>query len=330
VIRTVVEDGARSRRHRDLAALSTRVMPAFFAIAVVLAIAARWLGLPTVVELSILGVVVAALVGAAIVMRRVPPPTDAVAAVLDADAGQQGELRSAYWFAQSSEQDDWSRLHLERAARKARAIEWFQLHPMPSRGRNLANGAWLAAGLAVAILGPYRSEASRLAQLAAEARQAAGQQAGIPDELQKRLDALLDKMEKGQISPEMARGELANLKDLVSKLTPDMEAALAKMAEKGGAGDKGSQNGPGDPKQLADRAEKAAEQNADMPEDVKWSLKDLAARLSSQDRPPTTGSEGTPGSSATSEQSQSASKNASNDASNMSVQMMRVADAGAC
>jgi len=264
--------------------------------------------------------------------RRSRPTTDAMASDVDTDAALNGELRSAHWFAQTESSDPWEQFHLDAAAERARAVEWKRVYPAPAfNDYRIALASFVAAALVIGFGSRIESPAQLQARVLKEAADnPAAAEMMVPDDLQKRLEMLFDKIQKGELSPEAARAEIADLKDIAAKMSADMEAAMAKLAKQGGEAGKGDKGAGMDPKSLAAQAEEAAKSNKDMPEDVKWSLKDLAARLSNQDRPPTTGSAASPGASGDTEKQQNSGdpKSGASDQGNMSVQMMRVADPG--
>jgi hypothetical protein len=96
----------------------------------------------------------------------------------------------------------------------------------------------------------------------------------LPDELQAKIDALLGEIAEGGLTEEGARLKMEELRDLLGKLE-EADLAQAEAAE-ARDGMKPSDD-PGD--QLAAKAEDAANANAGLPEDVRWSLEDLANRL---------------------------------------------------
>src|SRR5207249_11254622 len=78
---------------------------------------------------------------------RIRPVSDTVAARLDRDAGLDGELRSASWFAESDRRDPWTIFHLERAAERVRLIDWTQLYPAVRAPRSRMATALMVVGV---------------------------------------------------------------------------------------------------------------------------------------------------------------------------------------
>jgi len=103
--------------------------------------------------------------------------------------------------------------------------------------------------------------------------------------MQKQIDDLLKAVGTGELPMDEARTRLSDLRDALSKVDPALQAAVAKAAQ-----DQSQKAGSTDPKAvdpeadaLAERAEKAAA-DAKLPEDVKWSLQDMAAKLAKAGR----------------------------------------------
>jgi hypothetical protein len=217
-------------------------------------------------------VVSAAVVGVMAWWQRRPrPATDAVASRLDQDATLAGELRSALWFESREDQDAWTRFHVDRAAVRAGQVEWATVYPHARAPRQ-----WLAAAvLAVATLalavpmpasGPERSAVEGLTP---------EELAGLPPDVQARLAALMAQLDKSALGKDVEQVSVEELKDLLAKLDPTMQQKLTDLLEQ--LEKQAAQAGEKKPTDLdEDRAENSA---AGMPEDVRWALEDLAARM---------------------------------------------------
>jgi len=86
-------------------------------------------------------------------------------------------------------------------------------------------------------------------------------------------------VQSGAIPLDAARAKLADLRNALANLDPKTQAAMAKAAAdqmKNGGKDGGKEDPSA--KSLADRAEKAA-QLPTLPQDMKWSMEDLASKL---------------------------------------------------
>ncbi len=240
--------------------------------------------MPTLVTLAVILLAVIALAGVHAWLGRTAGVTDRAVARLDADAGLGGELRSAYWFSAASDAaDPWVAWHLTQAAGRLFAVEWAVVYP-----RVVARRAWLtAAGCAAAALlvvfvpGPLSS--LRATAVGAGAAGAVAPDALVlPEDLRARLEALLGKVERGEISADAARASLEELRDLLARAETqpptDASAASTDPAPAGRDLDRATAEA------LAQRAEAAADAADDMPQDVRFSLDDVAARLANAAR----------------------------------------------
>lgn len=282
----------RLRRSRQTVALVARCAPYAAGVSVVAALAARWFGWSWLVPgLCVAGAAVALL--AAIGWgRRDRQVTDAAAAELDARASLGGELHSAHWFAGHDragvagdpEPGQWTTFHLAHAASRVRSADWASLYPPVRAARQ-----WMASGalVAVAVLAMVSGPRSRTALLAEQgltpADAAMATRELLPADIQAKIDALLAAIESGELSADAARLKVAEIRALLDKLN----AAAADEARKGDAaknaeagGDKPSDD-EGD--RLTKKAEELADSAAGLPEDVRWSIDDLASRLANAD-----------------------------------------------
>lgn len=268
------------RRRRLLTRQLLRVVPVVAGGLLVTAALFRVVHAPLVMFWVML---VAAVVGVALfafVKSRVPVVTDAAATQLDRDAALGGELRSAHWFASHPANDPWVTHHLAGAESRVETVSWPSVYPPVKTARVWTGSAVLTvAAVALAMSATWMS-ARPSAGTAADAPaapvgiEADGQ---LSAELQKQIDDLITAVQKGAVPLDVAREKLAELRDKLAGLDPNMQEALAKAAQ---GGMQPSETDPADPKaaELAARAEKAAAKS-DLPQDMKWSMQDLAAKL---------------------------------------------------
>jgi hypothetical protein len=265
------------RRRRLVTRALLRVGPAAAGALLVTAALVRLAHLPLAVFWTALALLLVAVAVFAVIKGRVPAITDSSAAKIDADAGLAGELRSAHWFASHPEADPWTTFHVDRASQRVESVSWPAVYPPISTAR-----AWAGSGvLAAAAIAVVLTSAWPLAKgtNAVNAKAAAGKNAaGIPTDLQNQIDELLKAVQNGSLPMDAARMKLADLRNALANLDPKTQAAMAKAAAdamKNGGKDAGKD----DPaKSLADRAEKAAA-NPSLPQDMKWSMEDLASKL---------------------------------------------------
>jgi len=268
----------RARRTRDTAGRLWRVAPLAAAACLAIALAARLLGWTPLVPLLVLAAAALVLAGYVIAARRSRAVSDADVSHIDADAGLQGELRSAHWFAAAPERDDWIRFHLARAAERVRSIDWPDLYPAPSTGRaKLTTGVLAVAAVALAVLIPGRAGISasdgRKQPNAAAARKA-NILLALPPDLRKKIEDLLTVAEGGEgrsLSAAEVRDLLAKLDELAHHDPAKQNAAAAAAAGEKPATD-------ADIKAFAQRAKKASESTSLEPE-VRDALSDMADKL---------------------------------------------------
>lgn len=230
------------------------------------------------------GVLAAGLVGYALYRRRAREISDRIALSVDTDANLAGELRSAHWFATTGSGDEWASYHVERAADRVGQIDWSRLYPPVGGTKAWVLSAVLAvAAVALAIDVPALRPSSRAAadQAAAAAGEAIAPEE-IPAELRKRIEELLAAMMNDKMTDKEAALKLANLKELMDQLDPAMQKKLAELLKKQPLGaDAQTKRRDLDEEDRAERAEKGENSAAGLPEDVRWGLEDLAARLAS-------------------------------------------------
>ncbi len=284
-LRATVAGIDRQRRSRAARTRVAQLAPWAAGVALLVALLSRWFGWTP----ALAGVVVAGVVLALLARvwwgSRALPVSDAAAAAIDADAGMGGELHSAHWFAgrtsesatgEEPEAAAWSAFHLTHAARRIQAVDWASLYPPVKAARQwMTSGALVAMAVVALVVGP-RSRATMLRDQGLTSDEIAQAMLGdmLPDELQAKIDALLGEIAEGGLTEEGARLKMEELRDLLGKLE-EADLAQAEAAE-ARDGMKPSDD-PGD--QLAAKAEDAANANAGLPEDVRWSLEDLANRL---------------------------------------------------
>ena len=272
-VRTAVRDADRQRRSRDGLQWLARLAPIAAGIVLVTAAVGRVAGWPARGTVALFIVLAAALTAYFLVQRRSRATTDALAAKIDADAGLGGELRSAHWFESREANDEWADYHLDRARERLSAVSWTELYPRVRAGRTwVLTSALTAIAIALMMTLPRTQETGLDPQLAAEIAAVADQ---LPPDLQKRLDELLSAVKAGEPgAAEASEATLAELKELLSKLDPELQRKLADLAKQLREqkdfknADEGDQRADNDP-----------DSNAGMPEDMRWAAEDLAARL---------------------------------------------------
>ena len=101
----------------------------------------------------------------------------------------------------------------------------------------------------------------------------------IPEELRKKIEEMLAAMSADQMTARELDSKMANLKELMDQLDPAMQKKLAELLKKQPLGED-AQTKRRDLDE-EDKAERAENSQAGLPEDVRWALEDLAARLAS-------------------------------------------------
>jgi hypothetical protein len=125
-------------------------VPLVAGFALVAAVVAPSFGGSQSFGVALLGAGVLVALALLILARRPRDPGDDAVRHLDRDAGLDGDLRSAYWFAThlaaGASPDTWITHHLEVAATRASAVSWASVYPTPRARRSWV----IAAALAVA------------------------------------------------------------------------------------------------------------------------------------------------------------------------------------
>jgi hypothetical protein len=104
----------------------------------------------------------------------------------------------------------------------------------------------------------------------------------MPEELRKRIEELLAAMMADKMTDKEAAMKLDNLKELMDQLDPSLQKKLAELMKKQPLGaDAQTKRRDLDEEDRAERAERGENSAAGLPEDVRWGLEDLAARLAS-------------------------------------------------
>lgn len=286
-LRATVAAIDQRRRARAVRARVAQVAPYAAGFALSLALASRWFGWTAGIPAIALVVVAFALAVWAWWGGRELPVTDAAAASIDQDASLAGELHSAHWFAgrplpdaDAPDGTSWSAFHLQKASARIQSVDWTALYPPVRATRQwLTSGALVAVAIIALVVGPRSREAILASQgLSPEEIEAAMSGEMLPDDIQARIDALLGEIAEGGMTDEAARLKMDELRDLLGKLDEaSKEAELAKGEAADAQGGEKPSDDPGD--KLAAKAEEAADASAGLPEDVRWSLEDLANRL---------------------------------------------------
>jgi hypothetical protein len=286
-LRTAVAAIDQRRRARAARGRVAELAPYAAGLGLILALASRWFGWTAGVPAVALVLLAAVLAAMAWWGSRALPVSDAAAASIDHDAQFGGELHSAHWFAGRPlpEADapvgtSWAAFHLSKAAARIQAQDWAALYPPVQASRQwLTSGALVAVAIIALVVGPRSREAILASQgLTPEEIEAAMAGELLPDDIQARIDALLGEITEGGLTDESARLKMDELRDLLGKLSEaEKEAALAKGEAAEAQGGEKPSDDPGDA--LAAKAEEAADASAGLPEDVRWSLEDLANRL---------------------------------------------------
>jgi hypothetical protein len=279
VLSEVVALADQRRRAQGAVRSLVRLAPALAGIGLLAAVLARVLRFSTAVPLVVLGAAGLGLALTTWIRSRRRQSTDAIAAAVDADAALRGELRSAHWFEAAEGGDEWTRFHLERAADRARAIDWNSLYPPVRGGKSWAATAVLATTAIVLSVG---APGRYLARAVGVADQPASSPEALSAELEAKLKALLGSMEAGEIDAEAARATLEELKELMAKIDPALQKKLAEMMKNAPPGQDGAKNL--DKNSLAEKGAKGDKSQGVMPDDVKWALEDLAAKLASAEK----------------------------------------------
>lgn len=282
-LQDAVARAEQARRVRETAHRLWAAAPLAAAVCLLIAVGGRLRGWTPFITLFALAGSASILALYAALARRRRKATDVEVSRIDADAGLQGELRSAHWFTQTTNRDDWIRFHLESAAERASSIDWTALYPPPpARRAKLFTGLSAAGAVALALLLPARAGlvASGSKGNAAVAAKRPALIVALPPELRKQLEDMLTTAETGQgraLTVAEVRALLAKLDELAHR-DPSKQGAPAAAT----AGQPPPAN-EADIKAFAERAKKAAESTSLEP-DVRDALSDVADKLNQGDR----------------------------------------------
>lgn len=269
-----------------------RLAPWAAAVTLGIALASRWFGWSAAVPLGALLLMATGLAALVWWKGRAVPVSDAAAAAIDREADLGGELHSAHWFAGRPQHGPdreageaevlaWPAYHLAKAGARIQAVDWTTLYPPVRAPRQwMASGALVAVAVIALVVGPRSREAILASQgLTPEEIAQVMARDMVPDDIQARIDALLAELRDGGMTDEAARLKMDELRDLLSQLDTSMKETdgLTRDASEALAGGEKPGEDTGD--RLAMKAEEAADTSAGLPEDVRWSLEDLANRL---------------------------------------------------
>ena len=282
-MREAVVAADRRRRVRESSRQVWRMAPLAGGASLCLAGLSRWAGLPAGVPVVVLVAGTCALVAFALTSRRRRPVSDLTALAIDAEAGLNGELRSANWFAQREARDSWAEFHLGRAAEKLQRIDWTELYPRTRAGRaKLTTVVFAAATLAMTITMPERAgvapTASASTAEAAPAAQKTPPGRVLDPELQRRLEELLAKAAKGDLPAAEALAGDAEMRDLLDRLNQLSDAELMDALKR-------ALEATADGKAAADNLKKLADQarrSPDIPGGLPKELQDALEKLSDE------------------------------------------------
>jgi hypothetical protein len=334
-LRGSLSDANRFRRARDRRRRAWRAAPYLAGLSLSIGLVGGIRGWSPVLPLALLGTGLCLLAAYALFSRGTRDIPDAVAAAIDREAGLDGELRSANWFATREALDAWAEFHVDRAAERVRSFNWASVYrPSTDRRAKLTTGGIAAATLLLPFVLPglsarlpFHEEVSRRpGRIVSRTLPIAGLPVGLP----KDLEALLSAAENGTLrveSPEQA----AALRSLLDKLAQLHGAESLKQLARAMAP-------PADPahkpsveavmKSLAERAQRAAE-NAAVPPAMRDALDNLAGDLSKaarDERAANIPRDATPAQAA--QDADAVQTNPSAKADEMSIQAVRDADAG--
>ena len=275
LILDVVAAADRHRRRRDAVRALARIAPIAAVVIAAIAAGLRLTGGSRVVAPVLFGLATVSLAALGYLRARTRPTSDAIALQVDTDASLGGELRSAHWFASTPDDDPWTAFHLERAVDRARGLEWRDLYPSVRAARSWTlTAACAIAVAALSVSGPAR--ATLVATTAGSGSQIDGTALAIPAELAKQIEAALAKLDGEQLSPEELAKALANLKDLATKLDPALQKKLQQLMDER----KSMLNA--DQANAKKDGMKSAESSSGLPEETRWALEDMAAKLAGE------------------------------------------------
>ena len=106
----------------------------------------------------------------------------------------------------------------------------------------------------------------------------------LPEDIQKKIDELLAAIKSGELSADAARLKVDEIRALLDKLNTTTAEEAKRQAEAAKDAQPGGEK-PNDDEgdKLTKKAEELADSSAGLPEDVRWSIDDLASRLANSD-----------------------------------------------
>jgi hypothetical protein len=331
LVRTGLAGAFRRQRICESSRQFWRAAPIIAAFGLAIAAISLWAGWTAILALGVLGLGFAGLTAYTFVRRRDRTVTDPVAAGIDRDAGLDGELRSAAWFAAAGTRDIWTDFHLDRAAARLRAVNWVERYPAARAPRaKLATSVMVIAALALSMTMTDRGRlsSSTLAPKASANGATQGLVPGepLPPELQKLLADLLAAAESGNLSAQERLAASAELRELLARIGQlrDFEA-LKELARAMNANPILSDRTLQEMQALAERTRRASEAAA-MPPEIRNALEKLAENLSIA-AAKEQGAGDDPVGAANAESGEPGSK-AKADADSASIQSVKDADAG--
>jgi hypothetical protein len=266
VVRAEVAMADRRRRRREVSRRVWRLAPLLAGLAVGAALVTRWIGLSLMVPLGVLAGASGVLVAYAFFAARKRPVSDRVASLIDADAGMDGELRSASWFAERDVASEWADFHLRAAAARLQGTDWTRLYPRTGAPKaQIATGVLVATTLAVIFTTTGRVTTQQAP--AGEPVTAPSAGPAVPagrlldPELQKRLEELLAAAAAGRLPTAEAMAGDAEARDLLARLAQMTDAELLAALERAMAAlpDAETQAAVDNLKKFAEQAQRAAD-----------------------------------------------------------------------
>lgn len=334
-LRTAVAGADRLRRARERQRRAWRSAPYVAAASLCAGLLGAVRGWPAVLPPELLVAGLGVLIAYAYLTRRSRTISDRAAAAIDADAGLNGELRSAHWFAARDTHDPWADFHVERAADRLAAFDWPRVYaPFANARAKFTTGGLAAATLLLPLAVPALSgvlprhrDARGAAPLVAKPVPVSA----VPIGLTTDLEALLSAVENGTLRVE-SPAEAAALRSLLGKLSQLDGAESLKQLARAMASQTDPAHRQSDEavmKALAERVERAAE-NATAPPPVRDALENLSDDLSDAAQAERAAirdpREGLPAGS--SPDAAAVQMNAAAKSDERSIQMVREADAG--
>lgn len=284
LVRAELKRADRLRRSRLAAGRLWYAAPVAAAICAGVAAIGRVMGWPSAVPLALFITALITLVAYTIFLGRARTITDTGALELDDHARLNGELRSAFWFAEQDARDAWIDFHLARAGDRLKGVDWSALYPAARATRAKTATAVLAiATLALALIVPGRSVLSAISTgTAVKTARPLTPTSPLPTTLASilaRLDGLLKAAEAGNgrtLTSEEVRGLIAQLEKLAAQSRADAQTA------KDGPSKQSKPPSAAELKAYAERAKRAAESGEDMEPEVRDALKDMSLKLDQQ------------------------------------------------